>query len=79
MVDKYTLIHPFITDDNRHYTFYIYRYIIKNKLLRYALTLIYAFSFHFLYKQVVKNELKLMKFILWLGATFGYICFAELV
>jgi len=79
LVDKYTLVHPFITDDNRHYTFYIYRYIIKNKFLRYALTMVYAFAFHFLYKQVVKNELKLLKFILWLGATFGYICLSELV
>ena len=79
LVDKYTFIHPFITDDNRHYTFYIYRYIIKHSLFRYALCLVYAFSFHFLYKQMVNSELKLMRFILWMGATFGYLCFAELV
>ena len=55
LVDKYTLIHPFITDDNRHYTFYIYRYILKHKIFRYSLCLVYAFSFYFIYKQVVNS------------------------
>jgi alpha-1,2-glucosyltransferase len=79
LVDKYTLIHPFITDDNRHYTFYIYRYIIKHNIFKYGLCLVYAFAFHFIFKQTVNSELKLMKFILWLGASFGYLCFSELV
>lgn len=79
LVDKYTLIHPFITDDNRHYTFYLYRYVIRHTAFRFALCLAYAFSFHFLFKQIVNSELKLMKFILWLGASFGYLCFSELV
>ena len=79
LVDKYTMIHPFITDDNRHYTFYIYRYIIKHQIFRYSLCFVYAFSFYFMYKQVVNSELKLMKFILWLGATFGYLCLTPLV
>jgi alpha-1,2-glucosyltransferase len=79
LVDKNTLIHPFITDDNRHYTFYIYRYIIKHTVFRYGLCFAYAFALQFLYKQMVNSELKLMKFMLWLGATFGYLCFSSLV
>lgn len=79
LVDKYTLIHPFITDDNRHYTFYIYRYLLKYNIIKYSLCLAYAFSFHFIFKQIVNSELKLMRFILWMGASFGYLCFAELV
>ena len=79
LVDKYTIIHQFIIDDNRHYTFYIYRYIIKHQIFRYSLCFVYAFSFYFMYKQVVNSELKLMRFILWIGATFGYICLTPLV
>ena len=74
LVDKCTLVHPFITDDNRHYTFYIYRYILKNTYLKYLMCLVYAFSINFIFKQVVNSELKLMRFILWLGASFGYLC-----
>ena len=78
-VEKYTLVHPFIVDDNRHYTFYIYRYILKHDLLKFTLCLAYAFAFHFLFKQIVNSELKLIKFILWLGSCFLYLCFSELV
>lgn len=55
LVEKFTLIHPFITDDNRHYTFYIYRYILKNTIFKFALCLAYAFSFQFIFKQVVNS------------------------
>jgi alpha-1,2-glucosyltransferase len=79
LVDQFTLIHPFIRDDNRHYTFYIYRYLLKHNIPKYALCLLYAFSFHLIFKQVVNSEIKLMKFILWLGASFGYLCLGELV
>jgi alpha-1,2-glucosyltransferase len=79
LVDQFTLIHPFIRDDNRHYTFYIYRYFLKHSIPKYALCLLYAFSFHLIFKQVVNSEIKLMKFILWLGASFGYLCLGELV
>lgn len=79
LVEKFTLIHPFITDDNRHYTFYIYRYILKNTIFKFALCLAYAFSFQFIFKQVVNSQLKLMRFILWVGASFGYLCLGELV
>jgi alpha-1,2-glucosyltransferase len=74
-VDKYTLIHQFILADNRHYTFYIYRYILKYNFFKYLLCFMYAFSFNVLFKLVVNSELKLIKFILWLGASFGYLCF----
>ena len=79
LVDQFTLIHPFIRDDNRHFTFYIYRYLLKPAFPKFALCLAYAFSFHFLFKQVVNSELKLMRFILWLGATAAYLCLGELV
>lgn len=79
LVDQFTLIHPFIRDDNRHFTFYIYRYLLKPTFPKFTLCLAYAFSFHFLFKQVVNSELKLMRFILWLGATTAYLCLGELV
>ncbi len=79
LVDQFTLIHPFIRDDNRHYTFYIFRYLLKPTIPKFALCLGYAFAFHFIFKQVVNSELKLMRFILWLGASFGYLCLGELV
>jgi alpha-1,2-glucosyltransferase len=55
LVDQFTLIHPFIRDDNRHYTFYIYRYLLKPTIPKFALCLGYAFSFHFIFKQVVNS------------------------
>lgn len=79
LVDQCTLIHPFIRDDNRHYTFYIYRYLLKPTIPKFLLCFLYAFSFHFIFKQVVNSELKLMRFILWVGACFGYLCLGELV
>lgn len=79
LVDQFTLVHPFILADNRHYTFYIYRYMLKPTVTKFALCLAYAFSFHFIFKQVVNSELKLMRFILWLAASFGYLCLGELV
>lgn len=55
LVDQCTLIHPFIRDDNRHFTFYIYRYLLKRNIPKYGLCLLYAFSFHFIFKQVVNS------------------------
>lgn len=55
LVDKFTLIHPFITDDNRHYTFYIYRYILKNTYAKYFLCFVYAFAFNFIFKLIVNS------------------------
>ena len=55
LVDQFTLVHPFILADNRHYTFYIYRYMLKPTITKFALCLAYAFSFHFIFKQVVNS------------------------
>lgn len=55
LVDQFTYIHPFIRDDNRHYTFYIYRYFLKYNIPKFLLCLGYTFSFHFLFKQVVNS------------------------
>ncbi|PKI83910.1 Alg10p [Malassezia vespertilionis] len=44
-VYKYTVVHPFMLADNRHYMFYVWRRILNaHPLARYALTPLYATS-----------------------------------
>lgn len=43
VIDKYTIVHPFLLADNRHYTFYIYRRILSVPNARYVLVPAYHF------------------------------------
>ncbi|CAN0507475.1 unnamed protein product, partial [Laminaria digitata] len=40
---RYTLSHPFILADNRHYTFYVWRHVLRHKVLRSLLAPVYVF------------------------------------
>ncbi|KAJ3303542.1 glucosyltransferase [Kappamyces sp. JEL0829] len=42
LVANYTIAHPFLLADNRHYTFYIWRYFLAKEPLRAALCPVYA-------------------------------------
>ncbi|KAI9229213.1 MAG: alpha-2-glucosyltransferase Alg10 [Piptocephalis tieghemiana] len=39
-----TLAHPFLLSDNRHFTFYLWRWVLARPLFRYALVPVYVFS-----------------------------------
>lgn len=41
-----TIIHPFTLADNRHYTFYVFRLLLRRSWVRYAVMPIYVFCAH---------------------------------
>lgn len=43
VVKNFTIVHPFLLADNRHYTFYIYRRILNNPYLQYLVVPVYHF------------------------------------
>lgn len=43
IVKNFTVVHPFLLADNRHYTFYIYRRILSKPWAKYALVPVYHF------------------------------------
>lgn len=56
IIQNFTIIHPFVLADNRHYTFYIVRnFIIRTETSRYELLPIYHFSFYIVYKMFKEN------------------------
>lgn len=44
VVENFTVVHPFLLADNRHYTFYIYRKILLKKYAEYLVLPVYHFS-----------------------------------
>lgn len=57
IVQGFTIIHPFILADNRHYTFYIVRnFIVRTETSRYELLPFYHFSFYIVYKLFKQNS-----------------------
>lgn len=44
IIDKFTIVHPFLLADNRHYTFYIFKKIISNKFSPIVTIPVYHFS-----------------------------------
>lgn len=56
MIQGFTIIHPFILADNRHYVFYIVRnFIVRTETSRYELLPVYHFSFYIVYR-LLKNR-----------------------
>lgn len=49
IVQNYTIAHPFLLADNRHFTFYIWRYILRYNYLRAALSPAYGICFFMLF------------------------------
>ena len=76
IVDKCSLVHPFILADNRHYIFYIYRHF---RWAKYPLCLVYPYVIIVIVRQVVTSQEKLAKFITWASISLVYLMLSELV
>jgi alpha-1,2-glucosyltransferase len=76
IVDKFTIVHPFILADNRHYVFYIYRYF---KWSQYLMCLVYPFCFITIIRLIINTNEKLVKFITWGVASMLYLMVSPLV
>lgn len=76
IVDKCSIVHPFILADNRHYVFYIYRYF---KWLKYPMCSVYPFCLITLLRIIVNSPQKLVKFILWSVVSMLYLMLTPLV
>ena len=79
LVDKFTLVHEFTLADNRHFIFYIYRFVHRFWILKWLACLAYPLCILFLFRITVNSEEKLFKFLLWIVASFGYLAFGKLV
>lgn len=53
LIDKWTIVHPFILADNRHYIFYIYRYF---RWMKYPLCLVYPFCLITIVRLIVNSK-----------------------
>lgn len=57
IVQNFTIIHPFLLADNRHYTFYLVRkFITRSESSRLELIPIYHFSFYVIYKLFIQSS-----------------------
>lgn len=57
VVQGFTIIHPFVLADNRHYTFYIVKnFIISSDTARFRLIPLYHFSFYVVFKLFQQNS-----------------------
>ncbi|KAG0684241.1 glucosyltransferase [Pichia californica] len=92
-IQSFTIIHPFILADNRHFTFYIVRnFIIRTETSKYELLPIYHFSFYIVHKifmqncNVVKGKNNNFKrtaaspimYYIYMICTFGVVCLSPL-
>lgn len=76
VVDKWSIVHPFILADNRHYVFYLYRYF---KWAKFPLCLVYPFCMITIFKFIVNSNEKLVKFIIWGFFSLFYLMLSPLV
>ncbi|KAK6455656.1 glucosyltransferase [Scheffersomyces xylosifermentans] len=44
IIDKFTVVHPFLLADNRHYTFYIFKRLISHRYSQFVAVPLYHFS-----------------------------------
>ena len=79
LVDKYTIVHPFILADNRHYIFYIYKNFIARNLFRYGAALVYPLCIIFVFRVIVKSQETLLKFVLLSVCSVGVLAVTPLV
>lgn len=74
IIDNFTVVHPFLLADNRHYTFYLYRRILSRKHAKVVLLPVYHFCtwvvFHLLAqtRQVSKLSMSPVVAIAFMGA-----------
>ena len=60
----FSIVHPFIVSDNRHYIFYIYKNFLSKSFIRYGLSVVYPFAIIFMFRLIVINEETFIKFII---------------
>ncbi|KAL0023149.1 hypothetical protein WJX77_007277 [Trebouxia sp. C0004] len=59
LVNKFTMVHPYLVADNRHYTFYIWKDILtRSPAARYALIPLYAYSGRSVWNSVKAQQLR---------------------
>ncbi|GAA5866044.1 hypothetical protein JCM1840_003388 [Sporobolomyces johnsonii] len=70
-INNYTIAHPFLLADNRHFAFYLWRRIINvHPLARYALAPGYLVASHLIYQALARaGSIRLSTFLLFVGAT----------
>lgn len=76
VVDKWTLVHPFILADNRHYVFYLYRYFGWTK---WVLCLVYPLCLIAIIRLIVNSNDKLVKLLVWGVTSMLYLMVSPLV
>ena len=64
IIDKFTLWHPFVYSDNRHYTFYLYKDIFKN--MKFIFVPVYVVSMICGFRLIVDCRLAILRYLLWL-------------
>lgn len=90
MIENFTIIHPFILADNRHYTFYLVRkFITRTQNSRLEIIPIYHFSFYIIYKLFIqssnigqknnRSEASPILFIFYIFSTFVSIALSPLI
>ncbi|GEQ70649.1 hypothetical protein JCM33374_g4328 [Metschnikowia sp. JCM 33374] len=58
VIENFTVVHPFLLADNRHYTFYIYRKILSRPLANLALVPVYHFCTWAVFHSLVRTSKK---------------------
>ncbi|KAJ1952179.1 glucosyltransferase [Linderina pennispora] len=57
IVDRFTIEHPFLLSDNRHYPFYVWKNIYRRHwAVRYALTPLYAYAMWAMYQCAKRRQ-----------------------
>ncbi|EYU41722.1 hypothetical protein ABFS82_10G032300 [Erythranthe guttata] len=73
-VEFFSIAHPYLLADNRHYTFYLWRKVINyNRSTKYLMIPLYVYSWFFIVGNLAKNQKKL-----WVLVYF-FACAASLV
>ncbi|KAF9571987.1 glucosyltransferase [Mortierella alpina] len=55
-IKKFTYVHPFLLADNRHYTFYLCKLVLRNQAMPYALIPIYMVSAYFCWQALATEQ-----------------------
>jgi len=65
-VDRFTIAHPYLLADNRHYVFYIWQRIIaRTPLSRFLMVPLYTIAFLILWKMFEKKKILISFALLW--------------
>ncbi|OQS02545.1 alpha-1,2-glucosyltransferase [Thraustotheca clavata] len=63
-IHRFSIVHPFLLADNRHYTFYLWnRFFLKHELLKFVPLPLYMYAGWFLFKELRKVNTPLWLFV----------------